>query len=229
VLAAAVFAVGAGKAEQFWIAYEGDDYPDNQAWERVYGDEHGPGSGGAVRSFADGVFTLDSLGNTAIVDFYKRQRTADPGPGELFVAEWRVRIDPRSDPDDVGVGIWRALSPGSAYFSIGPTSMYWGTDPWSGVTIGLEEGVFHSYRFESANMQSFALLIDDTITLNGYFKDNTSLQYCVVFGDAVQGAWSLSQWDYLRYGIVPEPASAASVLCLTACLLTTRHIRSARV
>jgi hypothetical protein len=221
VLAAAFCAVGAAKAEQFWIAYEGDDYPENRGWERVWGDDNGPYSGGANRSVADGIFTLDSLSNIQICDFYKTQRTIDPVPGEVFVAEWRVRLDPSSDSRDVGVGICRALSPGSAYFYIGPTSMYWGTDPWSGVTIGLEEAVFHSYRFESADMQSFVLTIDDTISLNGYFRDNTTLQYSVGFGDCVQGERSLSQWDYFRYGIVPEPTSVVGLLL--ACVLPRRR------
>ncbi len=198
-----------GRAERFWVAYEGDDYPENQGWERVYGDEHGPGSGGAVRSLADGIFTLDGLYSNAVVDFYVKDRAFDPGPGEKFVAEWRVLVDPASDPYDVNVGIWRAVSPGYAYFQLGPSGVR--IRPGL-VTIGLQEGVFHSYRFESVDMHSFTLDIDGAITFSGSFYDNTTLQYSVAFGDTVDGQVSRSHWDYVRYGIVPEPCSAAAVL-----------------
>jgi len=92
-----------GRAEQFWIAYEGDDYPENQGWNRVFGNGAGPDQGGANRSVSDGIFTLESLYDVSVCDFYKQERTVDPGPADLFVAEWRVRIDPSSDPHDAGV------------------------------------------------------------------------------------------------------------------------------
>ena len=69
---AALLGTQVAGATPFWIAYEGDDYPENQGWERVYGDEHGPNSGGAIRSLADGIFTEDSLHDDQIFDFYER-------------------------------------------------------------------------------------------------------------------------------------------------------------
>jgi hypothetical protein len=212
----------AARATPFWVAYEGDDYPENEGWTRVFGDEHGPDQGGAVRSLADGIFTLDGLRNDQIVDFYERDRDLDPAPGELFVAEWRVLIEPRSDPLDAIVGIWRALSPGYAYFLLGPASVR--IMP-SGATIGIEEGVFHSYYFESADMRTFSLRIDDAITFDGNFYDNTTLQYSVAFGDSTQGERSLSQWDFFRYGILPEPTSAWGLLCLLASSVPRQALR----
>ena len=115
--------------------------------------------------------------------------------------------------------ITRAFSPGYAVFRFGPSGVY--IRPGE-LTIGLEEGVSHSYRFESADMRTFALQIDDTITFDGYFYDNTTLQAYVTFGDGVQGERSLSQWDYFRYGIVPEPTSVAGLACLVASSLLRR-------
>lgn len=211
VLAAGVFAVGAGKAEQFWIAYEGDDYPENQGWTRVYGNENGPYAGGANRSLSDGIFTLDSLHDSQIYDFYETDRSADPGPGEMFVAEWRVLVDPSSTSYDVGVVIARALSPGHAAIWLGGDGVY--VEPGD-TTIGVEAGAFHSYRFESADMSSYTLTIDGAITFAGHFEDFSVLQSFVNFGDGVQGERSLSRWDYFRYGIVPEPASVWGGVCL---------------
>lgn len=203
----------ASRAEQFWVDYEGDDYPENQGWTRAYGNENGPYAGGANRSLDDGIFTLDSLHNSQIYDFYRMDRTVDPDPGELFVAEWRVRIDPSSTSRDAGVVITRALSPGYVLFRLGPDSIY--IRPGN-IVIGLTEGVFHSYRFESADMRYFELDVDGTSTFNGYLEDVATLQYYVSFGDGVQGQRSLSEWDYLRYGIVPEPSVVEGLLCLLA-------------
>ena len=77
-------------AEPYWITYEGNDYPENVGWERVWGNWDGPYQGdGAVRTLEDGVLTLDTLYDDGVVDFYKIERPGaiDPGPGELFVME----------------------------------------------------------------------------------------------------------------------------------------------
>ena len=31
----------AANAEQCWIAYEGNDFPENEGWRRIYGNEDG--------------------------------------------------------------------------------------------------------------------------------------------------------------------------------------------
>jgi hypothetical protein len=211
-------------ASPFWVAYEGDDYPENQGWQRVYGDENGPYKGGAVRSLADGVLTSDGLRNNQIFDYYYQDLTCDPGPGETFVAEWRVRIDPRSGAEDVGVGIFRASSPAHAYFYLGPSAVEVLPGEFS---IGLAPDQFHAYRFESPDMVHFTLTIDDTIGLAGIFDSFTVNQGAVGFGDDVQGQRSLAQWDYFRYGIVPEPASGFAV-CLAACFALRHFVRAGR-
>jgi hypothetical protein len=88
VVAALVLGVpSAALADQYWITYEGNDYPENEGWDRhAYG-------GGAERYLQDGVLILDGRASPDISDFYRWNLPSDPGPGEYFVAQWRMRVD----------------------------------------------------------------------------------------------------------------------------------------
>lgn len=220
LLTALVMAVGASAvvAESYWIAYEGDQFPEAVGWRRFFGNENGPLQGGAERSLREGVLTLDSMRHDQIFDFYEVQRRIDPGPGEVFIADWRVRIDPLSDPGDVGVVIARDEPPGHIYVEHAPDGIL--IEPgheW----IDLSPGVFHSFRVESTDMHAFKLFVDGKPTHSGSFDPVSLLSSLVNFGDGVQGARSLTHWDYFRFGTAPEPASALSLL-LAAIVLGPR-------
>jgi hypothetical protein len=211
VILVAVLAGGASAAwaTPYWIAYEGNDFPENEGWLRVWGDEEGPYHGGAERSVENGILTIDSLSDDQVCDFSEMQMSIDPGPGETFSAEWRVLIDPQSDPCDVWVVIARDNPPGHAAFSFGPSALW--IDP-DGVTIGLAPGVFHTFEFSSPNMRQYRLLVDGTIEYDSSFESYSILQSFVNFGDGAQGERSLSSWDYFRFGVVPEPSAILLLL-----------------
>jgi len=204
----ALLGSGLGLAEPYWIAYEADDFPENEGWLRVWGDEHGPQHGGAERSLENGILTLDGLRNDQIVDFYEIQQSIDPGPGETFRAEWRLLVDPRSDSRDVDVIIARDDPPGHTLFQVGPSSI-WIDD--GGVTIDLKPNVFHTFLFSSQDMRQYQLVIDGSVEFVGNFP-YSGLDSFVAFGDSVQGERSYSQWDYFRFGAVPEPAPLVVLL-----------------
>jgi len=202
-----------GIAAPFWVAYEGDDFPENQGWDRGYGDEVGWEHGGAVRTLNNGILGLDGLRNIEIEDFYLRDAPADPEPGEAFVAEWRVRIDPQSDTGDAGITIARSAVPGHVSFRYGPDRL--SISPGD-LTVPLTPGVFHQFRLVSRDMLTYTLQVDEVLTIESAFEDFTLLQAYVAFGDGAWGLKSASQWDYVRFGIVPEPTSAGIFLCLLA-------------
>ena len=206
-------------AEPYWIAYEGDDFPENVGWYRIYGNEDGWHGGGAERSIEDGVFVLDSLRHDKIYDFYEISRPIDPGPGETFLAEWRIQID-ESDPYyDAAVVIARDEPAGHISIKYEVDLVTIATD---GVALPIEPGVFHTYRIESSDMVSFELFIDGLLAHNGVFDDVSLLKSFVRYGDGIQGSASLSRWDYFRFGAVPEPATA---LLLITCLYGIRSRR----
>lgn len=213
-LALATIAALPAAAEQYWVAYEGNDFPENVGWIRTYGNEQGPRQGGAMRSIANGALVLDSRESTQIYDFYKIERQLNPESGELFVAEWRLRVlDNLGNPGtaDSVFGIARdgggTLSFG--YFVDRVTSTREG---WELPVTPLD---FHQYRVESTDMINYSLWIDGDFAISGMWDLNSLNESFVGFGDAVQGAASLADWDYMRFGVVPE-GSASVLLVLMA-------------
>jgi hypothetical protein len=204
-------------ANLYWIAYEADDFPENEGWTRIFGDENGPLQGGAVRTIADGVLVIDSLRNNQIFDFYEIQRQIDPDPGELFIAEWRVRIlentgNPGAADTGVGIAPDGGGTLGIKYFVDRVISSREG---WFEPIAPLE---FHTYRVTSSAMEAYAFYIDENFVRNGVWDLFSLNQSFVNFGDGVQGARSLSEWDYVRFGVVPEPGSALLLVIASACL-----------
>jgi hypothetical protein len=110
--------VARAEAEPYWVAYEGDALPEEVGWKRHWGDASGPYGPGANRWIEDGVFVLDSLKDDQIFDYYDVQRPIDPAPGELFIAEWRGRVDEPSDPGDAEVVIARDYPAGHVAFHL---------------------------------------------------------------------------------------------------------------
>jgi len=198
------FASVLGQAEQYWITYEGDDFPENQGWLRRFGNEDGAGEGGAERWIEDGVFVLDSLRHYAIYDYYEFARSIDPDPGEVFVAEWRVAVD-ESIPDyDATVFIARDDPPGFVLLMLGEDDVYAWTE---GARIPLGSPGFHSYHLTSEDMESYQLFIDGTFAYEGMFDGQSFSTSLLIFGDGVQGARSLTRWDYMRFGVAAEPSA----------------------
>jgi len=206
--------VSTASAEQYWIAYEGNDFPENEGWEHIQY------NGEAVRWIEDGALVIDSLHDLHIEDLAKMERWMDPDPGELFVAEWRLLVDEGSDNWDAGVGIARSFSPGFVMFGFGPDSAWNALD---NLWFDIEPGIFHTYRFESSDMIAFDFLIDDQLVQHGSFQDAASNQSSIGFGDLFDGCASRSRWDYLRFGVIPEPSTF--VLALTMVSLTLKTTR----
>jgi hypothetical protein len=113
-------------------------------------------------------------------------------------------VDPRSDPSDAGVVIARDEPPGHIAFRHGPDGLL--VIPGN-TFISLDSEDFHEFRVESADMVSFSLSIDDGLAYTGTFESLTLLHSFVNFGDAVQGQSSLTHWDYVRFGVIPEPST----------------------
>jgi len=214
------FASTAG-AEQYWCTYEGNDLPENEGWERQWGDPYGPGGPGAIRTLADGVLTMDSLFDQSIYDFARIRRPGelDPGVGEVFVAEWRLKVDEVTgdyyDPS-VSVNSDDSWIVGFGYYRDRIASKF-----EDNVWIPFAPDVCHDYKFVSWDMRTYELYIDGDLAHVGTFWDGLTESY-VAWGDVVSGAASRSHWDYVRFGVIPEPASFVMLLALGIGLIRTR-------
>ncbi|MBU0617068.1 MAG: hypothetical protein KKI02_05075, partial [Planctomycetes bacterium] len=204
-------------AEPYWIAYEGNDFPENEGWTREIN-----AAGGANRWIEDGALVIDSLHNAAIIDDYFIEGISDPGPGELFVAEWRVLQEETLFWYDAGVVIARSAVPGHVFFVYDVDEiLVW--REWEQIPI--TPGEWHACRIETEDMVEYTLWIDDGEVFTGLFEDQSLLESFVVWGDMFNGAASLTRWDYVRFGVVPEPSAVCLVIAgLAACVL--RSVRS---
>ena len=207
----------AASAEQYWIAYEGNDFPEEVGWERNWGDWEGHYHGGAYRSLEGGVLTIDSLHDEGVYDFaiIEAPGQIDPGPAELFVMEWRLKVDEVTGPYDYDPEV---VVCADTHWIVG---LLFSEDELVSVfedfaSTPIAPGVFHDYRLLSWDMLSYELYIDDVLASQGTFWQSASESY-VAWGDSVQGAASLSHWDYFRFGVVPEPASLWLITALLVC------------
>ena len=192
------------RATPYYMGYEADtpgSFPEDEGWDRrVTG-------GGADRTVADGIFTLSST-DPAVSDVYRFEgnEQMNPGPGEFFFAEWRMRLLPGSSDADVSVFF------ASDNFG-GDVSMGWGeNDFWSFrdyAHITLDATVFHTYRLESLDMVDYDFYLDGEFAYQGFFDPPTLNSSFAVWGDGGVNITSSSQWDYFRLGVSPVPAPSA--------------------
>ena len=186
-------------AEPYWIAYEGDDFPENEGWVRsTVGTP-------PERWLEDGSLFIDSRAHLLASDNYTVYFDGglDPEPGEMFVMRWRLNVHEVAPWEDPGVyvvsdDLWTVLFVfGDGYVS--STHEY-------NVTADFEPGVFHEFELRSDDMRSYELHIDGNLALEGAFFEGF-FSSCAGWGDVVRGGVSLAEWDYLRFGVVPEPAA----------------------
>ena len=209
-------------ATPYWFAYEGNDLPENEGWGRSWGNDSGSQQGdGAVRTVENGVLTMDSLYDLRVYDYayLYPYGEVDPDAGELFVAECRVKIDEAiGDGYDSTFGV-SSDSAMQLAFGLFPDRIesIWEDD----FAIPVAPGVFHDYRVMSWDMQTYELYIDGELAHQGTFWQG-SLYSKLAWGDGVRGAASLTHWDYVRFGVVPEPDSLLLLTVMCACAVRVR-------
>jgi hypothetical protein len=91
---------------------------------------------------------------------------------------------------------------------------FWiGREHWS---HPIEPYVFHTYRIESTDMVDYSLWVDGEYVHDGVFYTPTGADSFFAFGDFWYGGavTSLSEWDHVRFGVVPEPGSLTTLAIL---------------
>src|SRR5262245_8452493 len=138
------------RAEPYWIAWEGANFPENEGWERRVN-----GDGPAQRTINDGVMTIDGSWSTQVDDYYRMLQPVNPWMNEEFVMEWRLKVD-----EVIGNPL-ALYDPGVAVFSDDDwtVSLLFGVDfvrsfheDWE---APLEPGVFHTFEFRSVDMRNY--------------------------------------------------------------------------
>jgi hypothetical protein len=212
---------GIASAEQYWITYEGNDLPENEGWNRSWGNDDGEHHGdGAYRTVEDGILTMDSLYDLRVYDYAYRYLygEVDPNPGELFIAEWRMNVEENVGDHYDAVVTVASDDAWQLSFGLFPDHVesIWEDD----VTLSVAPGVFHEYCVRTWDMRTYELYIDGNLVHEGTFWQGL-LDSKLAWGDGVSGAASLAHWDYVHFGVVPEPSSA--LMLMTPCVCAGRR------
>jgi hypothetical protein len=197
------------RADQYWVAYEGNDFPENEGWTRHVRE------GGARRSIEEGALVLDSRESVLITDWYSLTRSIDPTPGEHFLLQWRLLIDESFPSVDATVSVFSDSSRGVGFEfdENGIRSVFEG-----GVAANFAAGTVHDFELRSDDMQTYDVRIDGDLAIHGEFVDVFTRSQ-VSWGDGIFGGSSLTNWDYFRFGVVPEPQPWLLLILSVHCVL----------
>ena len=208
-------------AEEFYLRYDGDDFPENEGWERRFSD---PG-GQIEREIDKSLFRLDTRASIHLHDYYQLHSSSfDLLPGEELRMSWRmetVETQTHYWGSDVAV-VLANTEAAYAEFFLAPGFVREGDLP-GGDPAHLYEfdvGVPHTFSFVTTDMQEYDLFVDDEFAFHGGFHGYSGSGPCMAaFGDVIDGRSSLCEWDWLEIMVVPEPHTG---LLLALCLLAGR-------
>jgi hypothetical protein len=208
------------RGEPWWVSYEADLFPEElPGWTRMHA------STPAQRWIEEGVLSIDSRASPLIYDYYEMvfDHPVDPhGPNELFVLFWRLKID-----DDINHDAGIAFTSDA----VGPYEFYRVAFNFTEDTIisedgqhaSFEAGVFHEFEVRSSDMRAYVLYIDGAPAVQGLFTEVFGPAR-LTWGDGGYASSSLTEWDYVRLGVVvPEPSGRIAVLLLLAMLRRRRR------
>jgi hypothetical protein len=160
--------------------------------------------GGAQRWFEGGALVLDTRAYSLTCDWVQMNRPGevDPGPGETFVMEWRLKVqevNPRDQYDgDVGVSSDDAWRVGFNFRLNSVESVF-----ENRVVATFSPYVFHDFRLVSSDMRNYVLWVDGQRAEAGVFVHLIGPSE-VGWGDGVQGVTSLTHWEWFRFGVLPS-------------------------
>ena len=204
LIATLLLTAATAAAEPYWIEWTGDTFPETEGWTRFSSDPP------AERWLEDGKLFIDSRADWFITEeyWYPRPGMMTLEEGETFVMSWRVKVDEIIGTIDPGVGI-RTDDQYAIAFALGVDHIY-STYEWpKGAPFA--PGEWHEFLFESPDMQTYNLYIDSQLAFQGLFSETYFEDPGMGWGDTGSHR-SLSQWHYVQFGIVPQPASGLGLL-----------------
>jgi hypothetical protein len=204
-------------AEPYWVAYEGNDYPENDGWRRIWIEPI------ADRWFEDGSLVIDASGSGATDEWYEQYpAVVAPEAGEMFVMQWRLKVEMHSSGwggADVGIfaddrwGVGFCINDDKIR-SIFETSHI----------ANYEPGIYHEFEMLSSDMRCYELYIDGDYAFAGTFWESL-ISNKIAWGKGTSGPRSVTSWDYFRYGVIPEPSTLILTFALIVGVIDLRSRR----
>jgi hypothetical protein len=201
---------------EYWIDWDGSDWPEAAGYTRTWGNWQGPHQGaGANRTLENGVLTYDSLYDPGVYDYYYMERAGqmDPGPGEHLLMQWTLKVEVVEGVADPVVGFFSddGWAFGFEYGEDHFRSVFEGD-----ISVPIAPGLWHEYELISSGLRTYDLYVDGTLARQGTLTQ-VFTQSFVGFADGVQGAASLHHWSSFRFGaVVPEPGGVLLLVWVVA-------------
>jgi hypothetical protein len=126
-----------------------------------------------------------------------------PNPGEeIFLAQWRLRVveDTGGDP-----GVLISFGPPGDVLLVYDVDRIYSINEFEYVA-DFQAGVFHEYALTTSDLASYALYVDGALVHVGQLNA-PGFGAWLEWGDATSGRTSLTEWDWVRFGVVPEPSA----------------------
>ncbi len=225
----ALFLVLAGCVRAGVVSFQGDSYPEDEDWnryERLYRSDRHLAEGWLVQT--PRIVQIDGVDRWQD-DFYWRPLASFDGV-EAFFLEWRM--------DTTGLREEMfAVSPASIvlygirgvlyHFTIARDQVLFRQfDPDRTIRYDIEAGVSHDYRLELYGEELYELYVDGALIDAGVPEGAyPTADSEIVFGARATYVDSVTRWDYIRFGTIPEPATGALLLSGAAFLLLRRGRR----
>lgn len=214
------------------VSYDADVFPDQIGWAR------GTSLLFADRTILDGwlVQTAERVPYDEFMieqdDIYRRPIDEFVGMYAFFV-EWRMETDgPRTGFGNVSpAAVVAGGNFGISYhFTIANDQIRMIRDNLLPILfVDIEPGVPHTYRLELYGSDLYQFYIDGELIDSGVPEGAyPTLDSRIVFGAraATPEGISTVRWDYIRYGSIPEPASAVFLVMGTTLLILRRKSRT---
>ena len=217
----------AGPARASVISYDGDVLPEDAGFTRFY--VYDP-----ERWLSGGWFFqhIDVGGGTGAPydgDYDAYHHALSSFEGLPFFIEWRVLTDaPDSEVDGHNGGALMVLAGGAGvtyHFNMASgLALILRGYPYPTLYFEIEPGVPHTYRLEIYGGDYFEFRIDglvmDSGEPEGVYPISSSY---FAFGARYYQSEHTTQWDYVRFGAIPEPGTGALLLVGATGLLSRRR------
>ena len=206
--------VSAASADPYWIAYEGNDFPENEGWTRLW---NGPF---AERWIEDGALVVDTTEDRHTCDWYNLYPSITaPSVDEEFILQWRLKIEEYTGGGaGAHVGVYSDERWGVA-FSMNSDTIRSSYD--QDVSAQFEPDIYHDYELRSPDMRTYEMYIDGIYAFEGDFWQSVWTNKAG-WGESNTASACLCSWDYLRFGVIPELNSGAAMLSLSLAFLAYR-------
>jgi len=219
----------AGCVRAGMVSIEGDAFPEDEGWvrsDRLYL---------ADRHLADGWLVQTPLvlningHNRGQDDFYAYSLASFDG-ADAFFLEWRMDTTGlREEMFDVAPAsiVLYGISGVNYHFTIARDQMLFRRDPRLPVVwVDIAPGVSHDYRLELYGAELYELYIDGSLIDAGVPEGAYPTEDSVLkFGARATYVDSVTRWDYIRFGTIPEPATGFLLLFGAGVVLLRRGRR----